>query len=146
MGRRKQKRIWLLVALFVGVSGIYLYFDFRDFLGLTTLSLADAERAWGTKEFNSKQFKNGSKQERAAQTTNLIRSHEYFGKDLKTVISELGPHDGYYNSDEIPDYSLGELNGDHWELVFLPDENGRVTRIIIHKECCYHGILNLFIR
>jgi hypothetical protein len=130
----------------VGVSGIYLYFDLRDFLGFTTLSLSTAEKVWGIKEFIPERFKNGSKEERAAQTVNLIRSHQYIGKELKTVISELGPHDVYYNSDGIPDYSLGELKGSHWELVFLPDENGRVNRVIFHKECCYHGILNLFIR
>jgi hypothetical protein len=146
MEKRNRKRIWLIVALVTGASGIYLYFDLRDFLGLTTLSLTTAEKAWGTKEFNPERFKNGSKQERAAQTVSLIRSPRYIGQELKTVISELGPHDGYYNSDEIPDYSLGELKGAHWELVFLPDDNGRVNRIIIHKECCYHGIFNLFIR
>ena len=142
----EKKRVFGLIALFVVASGIYLYFDLRDFLGLTTLSLTTAEKTWGTKEFSPERFKNGSKEERAAQTVSLIRSNRYVGNELKAVTSELGPHDGYYNSDEIPVYSLPELNGAHWEMVFLPDDKGRVSRIIIHKGCCYHGVLNIFFR
>ena len=146
MIRKRPKGIWIFVALTaIAVAG-YLYMDLRDFLGLTTLNVRTAERAWGKNEFAPEIFKNGSQKERASQIASLIRSKQYIGKKLKTVVSELGPHDAYYNSDEIPAYSLPLLNGDAWNLVFLPDDTGTVREVILHKECCYHGIFNLFIR
>ena len=142
--RRKGKRI-LLAFIVIAVGG-YLYMDLRDFLGLTTLSLSKAESAWGNTEFTPETFKNGSQEQRASQVVTLIRSKRYIGEKTQTVISELGPHDAYYNSDEIPAYSLAKINGNSWDLVFLPGDAGTIREVIIHKECCYHGPLNLFFR
>lgn len=146
MGAWKKRKIQLVLALGVAALGIYLYFDLRDFLGLTTLSLKAAESAWGNKEFSQDNFRNGSLTERASQVVSLLRSHRYIGKPLQTVVSELGPQDSYYNSDEIPAYSLPELKGATYQLVFLPNESGTIEEIIIRKDCCYRGFLNIFIR
>ena len=145
MIRKRPKGIWIFVALTaIGAAG-YLYMDLRDFLGLTTLNVRTAERVWGKNEFTPEIFKNSSQKERASQVASLIHSNRYIGKTIQTVISELGPHDAYYNSDEIPAYSLPKLKDDSWVLVFLPDQVGIVKEVIIHKDCCYHGVLNLFI-
>ena len=139
-----KKRKILAVTFVLAVIATYLYFDLKDFLGFTTLSPSSVEAAWGSKEFSPESFRTGSKEERASQVANLIRSKRYIGKELRTVISELGEHDSYYNSDEIPAYSLPELKGTHWHLLFLPNESGFVEEIIIRKECCYRGVFNLF--
>lgn len=143
---KPRNRIWLFAFLAIGTSGAYLYFDLRDFLGLTTLSVGKAESYWGRKPFSAESFKNGSQSERAAEIADLVRSNRYIGKKIETVISELGPHDAYHNTDEIPAYSLPQINGDPWTLVFVPNDAGAIERVIIHKECCYRGLLNLFIR
>lgn len=146
MKKQARNRIWLFTFLALGGLGAYLYFDLRDFLGLTTLSVGTAESRWGSKQFSAKTFKNGSPVERASEVADLIRSNRYVGEKMESVILELGPHDAYHNTDEIPAYSLPEINGDSWTLVFLPDDIGVVRRIIIHKECCYRGIFNRFFR
>jgi hypothetical protein len=143
MIRKRPKGIWIFVALTaIAVAG-YLYMDLRDYLGLTTLSLRTAVSAWGNKDFSPENFRGRSQEQRALQVVHLIRSNRFIGKTIQMVTSELGPHDAYYNSDEIPAYTLPKINGDSWALVFLPDSSGTIQKIIIHKECCYHGILNL---
>lgn len=146
MKLEKRKKLGLLLIVLVGVAGLYLYFDLRDFFGLTTMSLKTAEKAWGADEFSPEVFRIGSKEERASQVVSLIRSKRYIGEELATVKSELGQHDGYYNSDEIPAYILPDLNGSNWALVFVPGEQGKVRDVIIHKECCYRGILSLLFK
>jgi hypothetical protein len=92
----------------------------RDFLGLTTLSVGAAESHWGRKQFFAENFKNGSQDERASEVGDLIRSNRYVGKQMKSVILDLGPHDAYYNYDHIPAYSLPEINGNAWTLGCVP--------------------------
>lgn len=143
---KKRVRNRILIFSFLAAFGAYLYLDLRDFLGLTTLNLSAAESHWGSKPFSAERFKNGSQAERASEVADLIRSKRYIGEKMESVILDLGPHDAYHNTDEIPAYSLPEANGNAWTLVFLPNDTGVVRRVIIHKECCYRGILNLFIR
>ncbi len=146
MKNRRNNRFRLLFFLAFGVFGTYLYFDFRDFLGLTTLSINAGESHWGNKPFSAESFKNGTQAERASAVADLVRSNRYIGKNVKTVISELGTHDTYHNTEGVPAYSLPEVSGNSWTLVFLPNDVGAIRRVIIHKECCYRGVLNLFLR
>jgi hypothetical protein len=141
-----KNRTRLFALLAIAAFGLYLYFDFRDFLGLTTLSISAAESHWGNKPFSAESFKNGTQAERASAVADLVRSNRYIGKNVKTVISELGTHDAYHNTEGVPAYSLPEVSGNSWTLVFLPDDAGTIRRVLIHKECCYRGVLNLFLR
>ena len=80
MKKQVRNRIWLFAFLAVGTVGAYLYFDLRDFFGLTALSPRAAESHWGSKQFSAESFKNGSQVERASEVADLVRSNRYIGK------------------------------------------------------------------
>lgn len=101
------------------------------------LSLADAEKMWGTAQFDSKAFKAGDGKARATMTVDLIRSGRFVGEKLSNISKSLGPSDGRYNTSREPAYLLGDDGKNFLQLVFLPDSGGRVVEEVkIHKRCC----------
>jgi hypothetical protein len=103
-----------------------------------TMSLKEAEKRWGKKEFSAAEFKTASVDDRAKMAASLISKKKdlYVGKPIHIIRNELGGHDGYYFTDWIPAYVIlmgRKLGEETWQVVFLPDEKDLIKDIIIHK-------------
>jgi hypothetical protein len=97
------------------------------------------EKQWGHAKFDSLKFKIGDTAVRASMAFDLINSKSYVGKSRLTVIKELGPSDGYYFSGLIPAYLINnppKKGDDVWQIVFLLNKNGVVSKVVVHKNCC----------
>jgi hypothetical protein len=129
----KKIRI-LLLAAFVLV-GILSYASKDQFL-----SVSDAQNKWGKKDFNAKLFSQGDPKIRASMAASLVSSQHYVNRSLNEVRQELGKQTGYYFSDLIPAYAIGDLSQtrtETWQIVFFPDNSSKVVKEIkIHKKCC----------
>lgn len=111
-----------------------LYLEKQVFMNLT-----DAKQRWGAKPFSTKAFKDGETQQRAEMAVNLIESKQFIGRTPDQVKDELGPFTGRFWSYTVPAYTIEEgwkKNADNWQLVFLLNENGKVSEVRIHKSCC----------
>mgnify|MGYP000013392135 CR=1 FL=1 len=115
-------------------SNATTYLDQQEFMSLDT-----AEKKYGSGSFDALKFRTAKLNERAAMAVSLIRSKKYIGKLPNDVKKDLGPYSGYFWSDSIPTY-LVETSTDKakgsWQLVFLIDEQGAITEVKIHKNCC----------
>ena len=106
----------------------------------TFMNLEKAEKKWGAKPFDPKEFRNGNQSVRATMAVGLIKSQRYVGKPISFVREELGEWDGYFESDEIPAFlveSKDKGSKEAWEILFLVDKTGRhIAEVRIHKNCC----------
>jgi hypothetical protein len=104
------------------------------------LSVNDARKKWGDTEFNTQKFKDGDSNVRASMAASLVSSKVLVGASLVSVIEKLGPSTGYYFSDMIPAYAIGDLRHgrtETWQIIFIPDRESKVVNEIkIHKKCC----------
>jgi hypothetical protein len=126
---------------------LILFIPLFFLLGFYPLNMQEymtAEKAgekWGTTSFNFNEFKKGSSLVRASMASNLIKSKILVNKPLKDIRTLLGNYTGYYFSDLIPAYAIGDLNPNRtetWQIVLIPDSDSKVIKEVkIHKKCCY---------
>jgi hypothetical protein len=101
-----------------------------------TMSLDKAKKKWGEKTFDSIKFKNGNLNDRSPMVVDLIKSKQFIGADSNVVREKLGPYTGYFWSDTIPAYIIeqkSKTNPVTWQLVFLIDENWKITEVRIQN-------------
>ncbi|MGZ6479530.1 MAG: hypothetical protein ACXWQE_09525 [Bdellovibrionales bacterium] len=105
-----------------------------------TMSTDQVEKKWGTSAFVAEKFREGDVQTRASMAAALLKDQKQFlGKSFSEIKSVLGPHDGHYFNDSIPAYfiQIGKNKSEEsWQIVFLPAKDRKVSKIIVHKNCC----------
>lgn len=137
-----MKRIIVTAVLGFGLvttGGLFAYAALKSHVIGVTLSAQEAEKRWGTREFDSDAFKAGSIEDRAKMASDLLRKKQLKGLAMSTVREKLGDYTGYFWNDQIPAYLLNEgWKNDEavWQLVFLPGRDGKVGDIVINKNCC----------
>ena len=100
-------------------------------------------RRWGTETLNTKKFKSANENEslRAKMACSLIKNKkQYLGKSQAEIRKIFGDYSGHYFSDTIPAYLIetAEKKGDDsWQIVFLLNNNWKVSNIAVHKNCCF---------
>lgn len=99
-----------------------------------------AAKRWGSVELDSSKFKTGDVKVRASMTASLQKHENKFkGKSALEIRELLGPFDGFYFTDAYPTYliQIGKSHSEEtWQIVFLLDNDQRVKKAIIHKNCC----------
>jgi hypothetical protein len=97
-------------------------------------------KTWVGAPFDSKKFKNGDEAAKASMACSLLkRQNEFIGKDRSEIREDLGDFDGFYFSDMFPAYMIQSGNSkdqDSWQIVFLLDNNEKVSEVVVHKNCC----------
>lgn len=97
-------------------------------------------QTWGKEAFDLKKFKEGSEKDRAKMAYSLIKQQKQFlGKDVTEIRSSFGDFDGFYFRDTFPTYLIQSRKKDSdsaWQIVFLLDNNFKVSEIFVHKNCC----------
>jgi hypothetical protein len=105
-----------------------------------TMNADQVEKKWGSSPFVAEKFRDGSVQTRASMAAALLRDQKQFlGKSLADIKAVLGTHDGHYFNDSIPAYfiQMGQTKTEEsWQIVFLPTKDRKVSKIIVHKNCC----------
>jgi hypothetical protein len=103
------------------------------------MPLEKVQGTWGKSKFDASKFKVGDVKVRSSMAYDLVKSKLYIGKSRLDVTKDLGPGDGYYFSGMIPAYILNDpahKGDDVWQLVFLIDNTGKVTEVVVHQNCC----------
>lgn len=104
------------------------------------MSLSQAEKRWGKEKFEINSFRTGDVKIRSKMVYSLVSDEKkFFGKTVYEIRELLGTPDGFYFSDIFPAYMVerGTTREDEsWQIVFLLDRQQKVSKIIIHKNCC----------
>ena len=104
------------------------------------MSDKEAQKKWGNVEFNAEKFKTGDSNLRASMAASLVSKKALVGTALADIYNKLGPSTGYYFSDMIPAYAIGDLSHgrkETWQIILIPDRNSKIIeKIKIHKKCC----------
>ena len=124
----------LILSTQMGYSNEGSYLDEQTFM-----TLSEAKHKWGARPFTAKAFKEGSTRQRAEMAVKLIERKHFVGKTRGQVQDELGPFSGRFWSHTVPTYMIEEgwtKGVNSWQLVFLLDDDGKVSEVRIHKNCC----------
>jgi hypothetical protein len=137
--RNKRPFVWvvLLFCIFIAMTvSAYQALKKAEFM-----KIVEVERRWGKIKFDSEKFKSGDSQLKASMAASLLKSKAMVGVPLADVRMRLGAPTGYYFSDVIPAYAIGDLSKDRketWQIVLIPDSAGKaVGEVKVHKKCCY---------
>ena len=106
------------------------------------MSLDSIKKKWGTAQFSEKKFKLADEIEKAKMTYSLIQNKIYVGKPIKTVFKGLGRSTGYFFSESVPTYIIGDINekpDELWQIVFLLSKDSKIiSEVKVQKKCCYN--------
>ena len=95
-----------------------------------SLTLEEAEKKWGAREFSKDVFKKGPGRERAQMAVDLVKSKRFLNEKKEVLVDSLGRQDGFFYDDRVPAYILEEPENNSeiiWQLVFLTDWKGKIT-------------------
>ena len=130
-----------ILAIFLFILPV-MYIKAKHFWRGETMSLKKVCKTWGSLPLDIAKFKQAEEDEatRAKMTCSLLKNQKnYIGKDSSEIIKEIGYPDGHYFSDMIPAYIIGGINKtdkNTWQIVFLIDNQEKISKIIVHKNCC----------
>jgi len=95
-----------------------------------SLTLEEAEKKWGAREFSKDVFKKGPSRERAQMAVDIVKSKKFLNEKKEVLVDSIGRHDGFFYADRVPAYILEEPENNSeivWQLVFLSDWKGNIT-------------------
>ena len=70
-------------------------------------------------------------------TYDLLAHVDHFrGMKTPEVRAELGDPDGFYFRDSFPAYIIDEGTQEGFQIVFLLNNQFKVSNVIVHKNCC----------
>ncbi len=136
-----KKIIVVAVVLFL-IAIPFIYAKTRHFWHGDLMSLKTVCKRWGEEPLDITKFKLAEDNEptRAKMACSLIKNQKkYIGKDRGEIRKIFGDYTGHYFSDMFPTYiieSAKTKNKDTWQLVFLIDRQEKISKIIVHKNCC----------
>ena len=107
------------------------------------MSLKKVCKKWGEKPLDIQQFKLAHHKEavRAGMACSLLKNQKkHIGMYRGEVRKVFGNYTGHYFSDMFPTYIIEtatKKGEDTWQIVFLLNRKGNISKIIVHKNCCY---------
>lgn len=97
-------------------------------------------KRWGNQDLKVNEFKAADVMKRASMACSVLKSEKTFlGKDVLDIRNIFGDFDGFYFSDMYPTYMIQvgkDQSEDSWQLVFLIDKNQKISKVVVHKNCC----------
>ncbi len=106
------------------------------------LSVKEVCQRWGERPLDIAAFRAAGEDEatRAAMACSLLKTQDdYVGMHRLEVRPLFGNPTGYYITEFIPTYLIEPAKTvaeDSWQIVFLIDRDGKVSGIVVHKNCC----------
>ena len=112
------------------------YLNRYEYMKLDTI-----KKKWGSNPFLANEFKTADEEAKAKMAYSLIHSKTYIGKPIKKVFTDLGQSTGYFFSESVPSYVIGDINekpDELWQIVFLLHKNSKtIADVKVQKKCCY---------
>ena len=137
-----KKAIIIIVLVVIAVPIIYAktwHFWHGDLMSKKKVC-----KRWGETPLDIAKFKLSEENEplRAKMACSLLKNQKkYIGTDRGKIRKIFGDYTGHYFSDMFPTYIIerAKTKGqDSWQVVFLLDRKERISKIVVHKNCCYH--------
>ena len=107
------------------------------------MSLKKVCQRWGEQPLDTAKFKASGKNRsiRAKMTCSLLKNRKkYIGLDSREIKKIFGNYSGYFFSESFPTYLINSAKkGDRnvWQILFFVDGKRKVSKIVVHKNCCY---------
>ena len=114
-------------------------YPFREFMSTEKVC-----QRWGRHPLDTERFKTAGKSDdraaaeaaRAEMACSLLENRdEYLGRSRTRIMDIFGYPDGWFISEHDPAYLINDADRDVWQIVFLI-ESGRVSEIVVDKNCC----------
>jgi len=116
---------------------------FKEFLRcFEFMGVGEVCARWGEVPLDVAAFRAaaGDEPARAAMACSLLRSQDdYAGMPVSEIRQLFGEYQGHFWNAVQPTYliEIAETKADDsWQIVFLHDRDRRVTKIVVHKNCC----------
>ena len=116
---------------------------FKEFIrSFEFMSVGEVCERWGDGPLDVAAFRaaEGDEAARAAMACSLLKNEDdYAGMPVSEIRRLFGAFEGHFWSEAQPTYliEIAETKAeDSWQIVFLHDRDRRVTRIVVHKNCC----------
>lgn len=126
-------RILFVISLGMATSGVIAHHFWRG----KTLSVSSVCSKWGDGPIEVQKFKTGNENLRQKMACSILKNQKsYVGKSIKEIRAEFGDPDGFYFSDIYPAYLITpeeDKAREYWQIVFLLNNDRKVTEIIVHK-------------
>ncbi len=106
------------------------------------MSISEVCQRWGDLPLDVAVFRSAEDDEpaRAAMACPLLKNQDdYVGMHVLEIGSLFGDSTGYFFSERQPAYliEIGKTKAeDSWQIIFLHNRDGKVTEIVVHKNCC----------
>jgi len=101
-----------------------------DLLENQFLSYKEASEIWNVEPFTSAKFKAAKPEDRGGFALDLMNHDIFTTKKLSDVKKALGNPDGTYNIRNSLSYKIGSDDKNSYQLVFLPDFQGKTVENI----------------
>lgn len=105
------------------------------------LSVNEVCRRWGERPLDVAAFRSAEEDEstRASMACSLLKTqHDYVGMHHLEIRPLFGNPTGYYRTESEPTYliEIAQIREQEtWQIVFLIDR-GKVSKVVVHKNCC----------
>ena len=138
-----MKKTIIAVIFIVGTLPL-IYVQTRHFWKGDFMSLKKVCQRWGEHSLDIAKFKSANEDEsiRARMSCSLLKNQKkYIGKDRSEIRNLFGAYSGYYFSGMFPTYLIEKAkteDQDSWQIVFLINRKEKISKIVVHKNCCYH--------
>ncbi len=106
------------------------------------LSVGEVCRRWGERPLDIAAFRSAEEDEstRAAVACSLLKTQDdYVRMNHLEIGPLLGNPTGYYHTELQPTYLIEVAKTraqNTWQIVFLIDRSGKVSEVVVHKNCC----------
>lgn len=133
----------IIISLFIVLILPIAYLVAKSFWRGEIMSVSRVCKRWGEIPLNTEHFKKAEHDMsvRAKMACSLLKQQKKFiGKNKWKIREIFGDYDGHYFSDMFPTYMIESARitkkDESWQIVFLIDRNEKISKIIVHKNCC----------
>ena len=122
--------------------------EFNEFLQSEEfMSVSEVCQRWGDGPLDLAAFRSAEDDEsvRAAMACSLLTNQDdYVGMHVSEIGPLFGEYTGYFFSEAQPTYLIEIAKTkaeDSWQILFLHNRDRKITRIVVHKNCCNRILL-----
>lgn len=132
----------LSLSLLFAAAGSYLIADEGLFFREEFMTVSEVCQRWGDGSLDVEAFRSAEDDEpaRAAMACSLLKSQaDYVGMHGLEIKRLFGDFTGWFWNERQPTYLIEVATtkaDDSWQILFLHDRDWKVTKIVIHKNCC----------
>ena len=107
------------------------------------MPLEEVCRRYGDQALDEEKFRMAGDNEpiRSKMACSLLKNQKkYVGKDILEIREIFGDWTGHFFNESFPAYLIdsAEKHGKNsWQLLFLLNHKEKISKIVVHKNCCY---------